>query len=50
MKYIIAVVKPHKLEEVREALSGIGIQGITVTKSKGPWRSAPKSIAAPNIR
>jgi nitrogen regulatory protein PII len=38
MKYIIAVVKPHKLEEVREALSGIGIQGITVTEVKGHGR------------
>jgi nitrogen regulatory protein PII len=38
MKYIIAVIKPHKLEEVREALSGIGIQGITVTEVKGHGR------------
>jgi nitrogen regulatory protein PII len=38
MKYIIAVLKPHKLEEVREALSGIGIQGITVTEVKGHGR------------
>jgi len=35
MKYIIAIVKPHKLDEVREALAGIGIQGITVTEVKG---------------
>ncbi len=38
MKYIVAVLKPHKLEEVREALSGIGIQGITVTEVKGHGR------------
>jgi nitrogen regulatory protein PII len=38
MKYIIAILKPHKLEEVREALSGIGIQGITVTEAKGHGR------------
>ena len=38
MKYIIAVIKPHKLEEVREALGGIGIQGITVTEVKGHGR------------
>ena len=38
MKYIIAIVKPHKLEEVREALSGIGIQGLTVTEVKGHGR------------
>jgi nitrogen regulatory protein P-II 2 len=38
MKYIIAIVKPHKLEEVREALSGLGVQGITVTEVKGHGR------------
>ena len=35
MKLITAVVKPFKLDEVREALSGIGVQGITVTEVKG---------------
>ena len=35
MKQITAVVKPFKLEEVREALSQIGVQGITVTEVKG---------------
>jgi nitrogen regulatory protein P-II 2 len=35
MKYIIAVIKPHKLEEVREALSAIGVAGMTVTEVKG---------------
>lgn len=38
MKYIIAVVKPHKLDEVREALASIGIQGITVSEVKGHGR------------
>jgi nitrogen regulatory protein P-II 2 len=38
MKYIIAVIKPFKLEEVREALGAIGIQGITVTEVKGHGR------------
>ena len=38
MKYIIAIVKPHKLEEVREALSGLGVQGITVSEVKGHGR------------
>ena len=38
MKYIIAVIKPHKLEEVREALGGIGVQGMTVTEVKGHGR------------
>ena len=31
MKMVTAIVKPFKLDEVREALSGIGVQGITVT-------------------
>jgi nitrogen regulatory protein PII len=38
MKYIIAVLKPHKLEEVREGLAGVGVQGITVTEVKGHGR------------
>ena len=35
MKLISAIIKPFKLDEVREALSGIGVQGITVTEVKG---------------
>lgn len=35
MKLIIAVIKPFKLEEVKEALSEIGIEGMTVTEVKG---------------
>ncbi len=35
MKKIEAIVKPFKLDEVREALQGIGIQGMTVTEVKG---------------
>src|SRR3989337_2790820 len=35
MKLISATIKPFKLDEVREALSGIGVQGITVTEVKG---------------
>ena len=35
MKMIAAVIKPFKLDEVREALSAIGVQGITVTEVKG---------------
>ena len=35
MKMVSAIVKPFKLDEVREALSGIGVQGITVTEVKG---------------
>jgi nitrogen regulatory protein P-II 2 len=35
MKMITAIIKPFKLDEVREALSSIGVQGITVTEVKG---------------
>ena len=35
MKMVTAVIKPFKLEEVREALSTLGMQGITVTEVKG---------------
>jgi nitrogen regulatory protein P-II 2 len=35
MKMVTAVVKPFKLEEVREALSALGVQGLTVTEVKG---------------
>ena len=35
MKMVTAIVKPFKLDEVREALSGMGVQGITVTEVKG---------------
>lgn len=35
MKQITAIVKPFKLDDVREALSEIGVQGITVTEVKG---------------
>ena len=35
MKLVMAVVKPFKLDDVREALSDIGMQGITVTEVKG---------------
>lgn len=35
MKLVTVVIKPFKLEDVREALSSIGIQGLTVTEVKG---------------
>ncbi|MBP6305398.1 MAG: P-II family nitrogen regulator [Giesbergeria sp.] len=35
MKMLTAIIKPFKLDEVREALSDIGVQGITVTEVKG---------------
>jgi nitrogen regulatory protein PII len=40
MKLIIAVIKPFKLEEVREALTSIGIQGLMVSEVKGYGRQA----------
>ena len=35
MKLIMAIIKPFKLDEVRDALSQIGVQGMTVTEVKG---------------
>mgnify|MGYP001794809966 CR=1 FL=1 len=40
MKLIIAVIKPFKLEEVREALTAVGVQGLMVTEVKGYGRQA----------
>ncbi|RFC65232.1 P-II family nitrogen regulator [Fulvimarina endophytica] len=38
MKIVMAIIKPFKLDEVREALTGIGVQGLTVTEVKGYGR------------
>ena len=35
MKLITAIIKPFKLDDVREALADVGVQGITVTEVKG---------------
>lgn len=35
MKLVMAVIKPFKLDEIREALSGIGVQGMTASEVKG---------------
>ena len=38
MKFVIAIIKPFKLDDVREALNEIGVKGITVTEVKGYGR------------
>lgn len=35
MKLLIAIIKPHKLDDVREALSRVGVTGVTLTEVKG---------------
>ena len=35
MKFITAIIKPHKLDDVRQALSQVGVQGMTATEVKG---------------
>ncbi len=40
MKLVIAVIKPFKLEEVREALTSLGVQGLMVSEVKGYGRQA----------
>ena len=51
MKLITAVIKPFKLDDVREALADIGVQGITVTEVKGFGRQKgiPSCIVALNM-
>ena len=51
MKLVTAIIKPFKLDEVREALSAIGVQGITVTEVKGFGRQkgTPNSTGALNM-
>ena len=50
MKIVMAIIKPFKLEEVRDALTAIGVHGLTVTEVKGYGRQRviPRFIAAPN--
>jgi nitrogen regulatory protein P-II 2 len=38
MKLIMAIIKPHKLEELRDALTRLGVHGLTVTEAKGYGR------------
>jgi len=38
MKLVMAIIKPFKLDDVREALTGIGVEGLTVTEVKGYGR------------
>jgi len=38
MKIVMAIIKPFKLEEVRDALTGLGVHGMTVTEVKGYGR------------
>jgi nitrogen regulatory protein P-II 2 len=38
MKLVIAIIKPFKLDEVRDALTGVGVHGMTVTEVKGYGR------------
>ena len=52
MKIIEAIIKPFKLEEVKDALMEIGVQGMTVTEVKGfgRQREIGKPTGAPSIR
>ena len=38
MKFIVAIVKPYKLDDIRDALTEIGIEGLTVSEVKGYGR------------
>jgi nitrogen regulatory protein P-II 1 len=43
MKMIVAMIKPHKLDEVKQALSEIGIQGMSVSEIKGFGRTGGRT-------
>ncbi len=43
MKLVTAIIKPHKLDEVRDALTAIGVQGMTVAEVKGYGRQKGQS-------
>ena len=43
MKFVVAIIKPFKLDEVRDALSSMGVQGLTVTEVKGYGRQKGQS-------
>ena len=43
MKVVTAVIKPHKLDEVKEALSQFGVKGLTVTEATGYGRQKGKT-------
>ena len=51
MKKIEAIIKPFKLDEVKEALQEVGLQGITVTEAKGFGRQKGHTelIVVPNM-
>ena len=51
MKLITAIIKPYKLDEVREALSEVGVTGLTITDVKGFGRQKdiPSCIEARNM-
>lgn len=38
MKFVIAIIKPHKLDDVRDALTAVGVEGLTASEVKGYGR------------
>ena len=52
MKKVEAIIKPFKLDEVKEALTGLGVKGITVSEVKGLAANGVtgRSIKGPNTR
>ena len=50
MKMIMAVIKPFKLDEVREALTELGVQGLTVTEVKGFGRQKYQVNFLPKVK
>ena len=44
MKLVTAIIKPFKLDDVHERLTGLGVKGITITEVKGMGRNAKENI------
>ena len=50
MKKIEAIIQPHKLDEVKDALLGIGVDGMTVSEVRGHGREGPhRNLSRPGV-
>ena len=51
MKQVTAIIKPFRLNEVRDALNAIGVSGLTVTSSSGLWtpKRSRRGLSRPGI-
>ena len=50
MKLITAIIQPHKLDDVKEALAAAGVHGLTVSEANGYGVATPRCTAGRNTR